>query len=275
MRFRDMVLLALCLALAGCGKKGSKGVDAEVPPDDLTPPDLPAEVEGTVVRAGSVQLPAGAAVRPSELQVLSPFEEATPDADGDFDVRVAESRKPQFVFTLDAETDNPVLVGYADPAGGPLDLSCESTAVSLAFLSPTMMGTPAEYRMEFIKAVKAHPDFPVLVAAIEAGFRADPQRLLDPEANPEIYQQAAELSIGAWEGVAAEEAAGKLAFRDMVPVIDDEDSTGNAITFINPMFVYYVARIATADQAFAGQSLALQAVVQNRNGTPRKGDTST
>ena len=260
MRCRDMVLLALCLALAGCGKKGSKGVDAEVPPEDLTPPDLPAEVEGTVVRTGSVQLPAGAAVRPTELQVLSPFEEATPDADGGFDIRVAESRKPQFVFTLDAETDNPVLVGYADPAGGNLDLSCESTAVSLAFLSPTMMGTPAEYRMEFIKAVKAHPDFPVLVAAIEAGFRADPQRLLDPEANPEIYQQAAELSIGAWEGVAAEEAAGKLAFRDMVPVIADEDSTGNAITFINPMFVYYVARIATADQALAGQSLALVTV---------------
>ena len=35
MRFREMALLALCLALAGCGKKGSKGVDSEAPPEDL------------------------------------------------------------------------------------------------------------------------------------------------------------------------------------------------------------------------------------------------
>ena len=57
MRFRDLALLALCLALAGCGKKGSKGVDSEAPPQDL-----PAESQSTVVRAGSVELPAGAAV---------------------------------------------------------------------------------------------------------------------------------------------------------------------------------------------------------------------
>ena len=37
MRFRHMALLALCLALAGCGKKGSKGVDTEAPPEDLPP----------------------------------------------------------------------------------------------------------------------------------------------------------------------------------------------------------------------------------------------
>ena len=118
MRFRDMVLLALCLALAGCGKKGSKGVDGDAPPEDLPPQDLPAEAQGTVVRTGSVKLPPGAVIRPSELQVVSAFEEATPDADGSFDVRVAETRNPQFVFSLDPETGNPVLVGYTGPAAG-------------------------------------------------------------------------------------------------------------------------------------------------------------
>ena len=217
-------------------------------------PPQPAGAGGTVVRAGSIQLPAGSAVRPVDLQVLSAFEEAPPDADGGFDILVAESRSPQFVFTLDPETDHPVLVGYSDPAGGALEISFESTAVSLAFLSPIMMGTPAQYRVEFIEAVKAHPDFPLLVAAVEAGFRADPQRLLDPEANPDIYRQAAELSIGAWEGMVA---AGKptFDFRRDVPTIADEDSTGQAITFVNPMFVYYVARIATADQALADEFL--------------------
>ena len=250
MGFRNMVLLALCLALAGCGKKGSKGVDGDSPPEDPPPQDLPAEAQGTVVRTGSVKLPAEAAIRPGELQVVSAFEETTPDADGSFDVRVAETSKPQFVFSLDPETGNPVLLGYTGAAAGDaLDLSLESTAVSLAFLSPIMMGTTAEQRRAFIEAVKAHPDFPALVAAIEAAFRADPRRLLDSEANPEIYRQAAELSIGAWEGI---NAAGKpLAFRDQVPVIVDEDETGNAVTFVNPMFVYYAARIAAADRSFA------------------------
>ena len=251
MSVHALALLILCLALAGCDRK-KKIVNSE----KVDPPagDLP--VEGTVVRSGSVKLPAGAALRPGELQVVSAFEETTPDADGSFDVRVAETSKPQFVFSLDPETGNPVLVGYTGAAAGDaLDLSFESTAVSLAFLSPIMMGTAAEHRRAFIEAVKAHPDFPRLVAAIEAAFRADPRRLLDPEVNPEIYQQAADLSIGAWEGIGA---AGKLAFRDQVPEIND--GTGKAITFVNPMFVYYVARIATADQSFANQSLALVTV---------------
>ena len=174
MRVHAIALLILCLALAGCDRK-KKIVNSE----QVDPPagDLP--VEGTVVRSGSVQLPAGAAIRPDELQVVSAFAETTPDADGRFDIRVAESRKPQFVFSLDPETSNPVLVGYTGPAAGDsLDLSFESTAVSLAFLNPIMMGTSAEHRRVFIEAVKAHPDFPGLVAAIEAAFRADPRRLL-------------------------------------------------------------------------------------------------
>ena len=246
MRVHAIALLILCLALAGCDRK-KKIVNSE----KVDPPaqDLPVEAQGIVVRAGSVKLAAGAALRPGELQVVSAFEETTPDADGSFDVRVAETRTPQFVFSLDPETGNPVLVGYTGAAAGDaLDLSFESTAVSLAFLSPIMMGTSAEQRRAFIEAVKAHPDFPPLVAAIEAAFQADPRRLLDPEANPDIYRQAVELSIGAWEGI---NAAGKpLAFRDQVPAINDEDETGNAVTFVNPMFVYYVARIATADQSF-------------------------
>ena len=185
------------------------------------------------MRSGSVQLPPGAALRPGELQVVSAFEETTPDADGSFDVRVAETSKPQFVFSLDPETSNPVLLGYTGAAAGDaLDLSFESTAVSLAFLSPIMMGTTAEQRREFIEAVKAHPDFPGLVATIEAAFRADPRRLLDPEVNPEIYQQAADLSLGAWEGIGA---ASKLPSQDLVPAVDD--GPDNAITFVNPMFV--------------------------------------
>ena len=264
MRVHAIALLILCLALAGCDRKKKvvNSVDVDAPAGNMPGQDSPARgvpAEGTVVCAGALKLPAGSGMLPGDLQVVSPFEELTPDADGRFNICIAQATKPQFVFALDPETTNPVLLGYMDPAAGEaLDLSCESTAVGLAFLSPIMMGTTAEQRREFIRAIKAHPDFPLLVAAIEAGFRADPRRLLDPEANPDIYRQAAEISVDVWEGMSA---AGKLAFRDQVPAINDDDGeAGNEISFVNPTFVYYVAHIATADQSGANQTRSLPLV---------------
>ena len=64
---------------------------------------------------------------------------------------MAEGTNPQFVVAIDSETDNSLLLGYMDPAQGEhVHLSCESTAVGLAFLNPLMMGTTTEQRREFI-----------------------------------------------------------------------------------------------------------------------------
>ena len=189
------------------------------------------------------------------MQVLSFFGEVTPNAAGKFNISIVEGTNPQFVVAIDPETDNSLLLGYVDPAQGEhVNLSCESTAVGLAFLSPLMMGTTAEQRSEFISGIKAHPNFSLLVEAVEATFQADPQHVLDYTAHPELYEQAAEISVDVWQ----EMAAGKL----LAPAEAQEDNVceenkqanlwiadipNNNIVFCNPKAAWYVAEIQGED----------------------------
>ena len=180
-----IALLILCLAVAGCDKKVVRSVD--VPVEEALTEDVLAGAG--LVCSGSLQLPTGAGLLAEELQVLSFFGEVTPNAAGKFNIAMAASKKPQFVVAMDPATDNPLLLGYVDPAQGEhVNLSCASTAVSLVFLNPLMIGTTAEQRSEFIREIKAHPDFPLLVENIEARFQADPQNALDFDSYPELYQ---------------------------------------------------------------------------------------
>ena len=170
---------------------------------------------------------------------------------------MAEARKPQFVIAIDPETDNSVLLGYMDPAQGEhVNLSCESTAVSLAFLSPLLIGTTAEQRSEFISGIKAHPKFSLLVDAVAATFQTDPQNVLDYTAHPELYEQAVEISVDVWQQMTA---AGKLLApaaaqasvceenKEANVWITDESGNGNNIVFCNPKMVIYVATMIGND----------------------------
>ena len=247
-----IALLILCLAAISCDKKVVRSVD--VPVEDVAVEDVPTEdvlANTALVCSGSLQLPTGAGMLAEDLQVLSLFGEVTPNAAGAFSISMADSKSPQFVFATDPATDNSLLLGYVNPLQGEqVHLSCESTAVGLAFLSPLMMGTTAEQRSEFISGIKAHPNFSLLVEAVEATFQADPQHVLDYTAHPELYQQAAEISVDVWQQMTA---AGKLlapaAAQENVCEQDKEanvwitDGPGNDIVFCNPKMVFYVAAL--------------------------------
>ena len=161
-----IALLILCLAAVSCDKKVVRSVD--VPVEETLTEDEEALTEDVLAHAGlvcsgSLQLPTGTGLLAEELRVLSFYGEVTPNAAGKFNISMVESKKPQFVFATDPATDNALLVGYVDPAQGEhVNLSCESTAVSLAFLTPLMIGTTAEQRSEFISGIKAHPKFGVV-----------------------------------------------------------------------------------------------------------------
>ena len=90
--------------------------------------------------------------------------------------------------------------------------------------------------------------------AVEATFQADPQHVLDYTAHPELYEQAAEISVDVWQ----EMAAGKL----LAPAEAQEDNVceenkqanlwiadipNNNIVFCNPKAAWYVAEIQGED----------------------------
>ena len=249
-----IALLILCLAAVGCDKKVVKSVD--VPVEDVAVEEALTEdvlANAALVCSGSLQLPTGAGVLAEDLQVYSLYDEATPNAAGAFSISMADIKNPQFVFAIDPATDNSLLLGYVDPLQGEqVQLSCESTAVSLAFLTPLMIGTTAEQRSEFIKGIKAHPKFSLLVEAVEAALQADPQQVLDDTAHPELYEQAVEISVEVWQQMTA---AGKLLApaatqtsvcednKEANVWITDEPGNGNKIVFCNPKMVYYVAML--------------------------------
>ena len=249
-----IALLILCSAAISCDKKVVRSVD--VPTEDVAVEDVPTEdvlANAALVCSGSLQLPTGAGLLAEDLQVLSFYGEGTPNAAGKFNISMTNNKKPQFVFAIDPETDNSVLLGYVDPAQGEhVNLSCESTAVSLAFLNPLMIGTTAAQRSEFISGIKAHPKFSLLVDAVEATFQADPQNVLNYTAHPELYEQAVEISVDVWrEMTAAGKLLAPMAAQDNVCKEDkqanvwikDEEGNGNKIVFCNPKMVIYVASI--------------------------------
>ena len=252
-----IALLILCLAAISCDKKVVQSVDVPVE-EAFTEEALTEDVlaNAGLVCSGSLQLPTGAGLLAEDLQVLSSFGAVTPNAAGKFNIPMAEGTNPQFVVAIDSETDHSLLLGYMDPAQGEhVHLSCESTALGLAFLNPLMMGTTAEQRREFITEIRAHPNFSLLVEAIEATFQADPQHTLDYTAHPELYEQAAAISVAVWQDMAA---AGKL----LAPAETQEDHVceedkqlnlwiadipNNNIVFCNPKAAWYVAEIQGED----------------------------
>ena len=246
-----IAFLILCLAVVGCNKKVVRSVD--VPVEEALTEDVLANAE--LVCPGSLHLPTGAGMLAEELQVISFYGEATPNAAGKFNISMADSKKPQFVFATDPAADNTLLLGYMDPSQGEyVNLSCESTAVGLAFLSPLMMGTTAEQRNEFISGIKAHPNFPLLVEAVEATFQADPQNTLDGTIHPELYQQAAEISVDVWQEMAGagkmlapEAELGGVCSEDKKANVWITDGSNNEIVFCNPKMVFYVASLTLSD----------------------------
>ena len=249
-----IALFILCLAVVSCDKKVVESVD--VPAEDVAVAEVPTEdvLADGLVCAGALQLPTGTGMLAEDLQVISFYDRATPNAAGAFTLSMAEHKKPQFVWAIDPDTDNSLLLGYVNPLESErVQLSCESTAVGLAFLSPLMIGTTAEQRNEFISGIKAHPNFSLLVETVEAAVQADPQYALDGATHPELYEQAAEIAVDVWQEMAA---AGKLlAPAEAQGTVCDEnseanvwltDGPGNHITFCNPKMVYYVASIEGA-----------------------------
>ena len=248
-----IALLILCLAAISCDKKVVQSVDVPVE-EAFTEEALTEDVlaNAGLVCSGSLQLPTGAGLLAEDLQVLSSLGEVTPNAAGKFNIPMAEGTNPQFVVAIDSETDHSLLLGYMDPAQGEhVHLSCESTALGLAFLNPLMMGTTTEQRREFIDEIRAHPNFSFLVAAVEATFQADPQHTLDYTAHPALYEQAAAISVAVWQDMAA---AGKLLApaetqEDNVCEEDKQlnlwiaDTPNNTIVFCNPKAAWYVAEI--------------------------------
>ena len=250
-----IALLILCLAAISCDKKVVKSVDAPV--EDVAVEEALTEdvlANAGLVCSGSLQLPANAGLLAEDLQVYSLYDEATPNAAGAFSISMTESTNPQFVVAIDPETDHSLLLGYVDPLqGDQVHLSCESTAVGLAFLSPLMMGTTAEQRSEFIHGIRTHPNFPLLVAAVEATLQADPQHVLDGETHPALYEQAAEISVEVWQDMAA---AGKLLAPEEAQAdniceeegkeysfwLAEETVDGN-LAFCNRRMFFYVAMI--------------------------------
>ena len=214
--------------------------------------DIYVQVQGTV------SLPAESPVTPSELEVVSFVESSPVETSGEYAAEVVKTEKPQVVAYV--KDGKPILLGYLFPKGTVFPLGkaagegafplrkavigtaegtvadARTTALALAMMSPLLVFSSGEQRTELAQAVVNQPEFLDLVAHIEEVLRTEPEKVLDGEAHPEIYTQAAQVLLAAIERLGPQGKPSLVQGKELPWV---EDRTGSKLALINPQNIYY------------------------------------
>ncbi len=214
--------------------------------------DIYVQVQGTV------SLPEESPVTPSELEMVSFVESSPVEASGEYAAEVVKTEKPQVVAYV--KDGKPILLGYLFPTGTvfPMDKTAgervfplgkavigtaegtvadaRTTALALAMMSPLLVFSSGEQRTELAQAVVSQPEFLDLVSHIEEVLRTEPEKVLDGEAHPEIYTQAAQVLVAAIEHLGPQGKPSLVQGRELPWV---EDRPGARLALINPQSIYY------------------------------------
>lgn len=225
---RRLLPAVAALLLASCSKS-SKHPIAPVP---STP------TMETVVRSGRLLPPPNATVAPADLRVVTIADSASVGADGRFSVTSPTADKYQLLFLSAKNTGKPVYIALYDPAANSLSANDTSTALALTLFNPMLIYTTQAQRAEYLAAVRTHPRFGALVAALRAAYAANAANALDYGANPATYQLAGEIMHGTMVDLGAALAPeGGQAVLASPPYL--EDVPGGDVKFVNPTHVWY------------------------------------
>lgn len=162
-RLRITTTCFAALILAACGSDSTSPNEQE-PEEQLGP-----GVQGTLV------LPAGFALDPSSLRVLTAAGERPILADGRFAVeRVGAGAAQVDVITATGEL---VLIGFINEAGTAVDISPRSTARALLYYALGAFTLPPENQKQVLDLIAAAPQVAQIEAAVGAALLADPTAL--------------------------------------------------------------------------------------------------
>ncbi len=244
--------------------------------DELGPEPTPLPLE-EVTLSGRVALPAGSALRPADLRLMSNVDDVAVDEGGGFAARALRGEGSSTLAMATNAQGNPVLLRLTrgPDTTGSGEMSAASTARALVLFDYAILLLPPEQVDQAFALLEAHPDLPALIQAVEQAVAADPDRPLDEQAHPELYEQAGQItwelldrlvaqgaipreSIAAHPGPSAH-LARPLAQDDRgeyVHVEDDEAHTAPSVTLVNASFCYYKVDINRDGEAWKTEYLA-------------------
>jgi len=130
---------------------------------------------------GHLTLPAGTAIAPTDLTILTATRTADPVTDGSFSVGVPPSH-PDLLLALD-DQDRIVLLGFFDPADGAASLNASSTALALLYFATGCYTLPADTMPDILGLLEADDALAPLTAAVSDALAASPTALADGDPN--------------------------------------------------------------------------------------------
>jgi len=196
--------------------------------------------------SGKVALPPNTPISSQNLKIITPFSLSQISSDGTFSAEISQSDKPQIVFASTTQ-NNPVLLGYIMPNSTRINLNDTTTATTLALLSPWLIGSVGEQRIQFMKLFKQHNRFPELVELVKTSLQNEPQNILSPN-NQRLFELVIEISTDVLQQYSEISGINKPGW-DSKARIEEENGplvrgkAGDEIEFVNDRFVYYVAGI--------------------------------
>jgi hypothetical protein len=159
------------LGLLGCGGGGDY--------QTVAPPS--ASSGTTLVKvAATVALPAGFSAAMTSLRAGNILGTQAVAADGSFQAQVIPGT-PSLVYVQDA-SGNVVLAGFVDPSLPANTVNAVSSAVALLYFGMDAYGVPSANRSLLLQLLAAHPATAALAAVVAARLAADPQALVDTDA---------------------------------------------------------------------------------------------
>ena len=188
------------VAAAGIGALGLAGCGSAATTTGTTPPPPPPSPPGTIPSGftsvtGTVSLPAGSALKPSDLKVDVLAQTASIDATAAFTIGIT-SDGPALALLVDA-TGNGVLMSLFDSGLTPHVISSHTTAVALVFYGTGGYLLPTAAQSQVLGLLNSDPAMAAVDAAIAHAVAADPYAVANGAATiaPAI-QQALNTMVG-------------------------------------------------------------------------------
>lgn len=216
----------------------------------LTPAAFSATAQGVASSTitGVLRVPAGAAIAPTDLNVVTFAGSAGVQVGGEFSVPAPRAENYQLVMFNAKEGGNPVFLGLREPGGTVVSASDSSTALALTLLNPYLIDLPHTRRAEYLAAVARDARFDDLLDALGSAYASNPRTALAYDQHPRIYQLASQVMRGAMASLGGVAALHSMAAEGPNhPYLQDVPGDPR-VRFVNPRHVYYGAAVVTNAQ---------------------------
>lgn len=181
------------------------------------------------------------------------------DVNGSAEIQLPEGRT-QVGVVVDSRSDRMVLLSYSFPEWLERDalqpfisrndsvrVNAESTALALSMINPLFFGTTIVQKADLAEQAVQLPEFRQLTREVQRALDDDPINALDFNRNPQIFQMAHAVAVGAAQALVDETA--QRSPRRASSIDKDaawvEGVSGLNTVFKNPKMIHYGAGVYT------------------------------